>query len=248
VSGERRVIEHPLYLDYSSQLVPPLKFLLQTAHSPVGVVERPSPGLIYSHTPWYTEVALELTGTDAIALLYILPKDDESSLLAACLDQAFEPFFRLLTGDDYGDAVTSLTARHWPEVYSMLLRSNKVPARERVLCNVATPGRVQWVVADHLVAPQLESIRHERLLDLIGTSARTLLRASNFAIELPGVIEVLGGPDGFTRRLNAVTGLLGATSSIGAALDGGVVADEVFGLAQAALDAVTNVQAIREEM
>ena len=81
VSGERRAIEHPLLIDLSGRLVQPLKFVLQTTYSPVGIVERPSPGMIIRRTPWYTEVALELTGTDSVALLYLMPKDDDSVLL-----------------------------------------------------------------------------------------------------------------------------------------------------------------------
>ncbi|MDP8911456.1 MAG: hypothetical protein M3M94_05260 [Actinomycetota bacterium] len=246
MSGERRAIEHPLCIDFSGRLVPPLTFLLQTEYSPTGVVERRSDGVITSHTPWYSEVALELAGIDAVAVLYLMPKDNESALLTACLDETVEPFFKLLTGADFGDGLTKLTALHWPEVYEMLLRSNERSARGRLLCNVATSARVQWVVADQLRGAQLEYIANERIRDLIVTSLQTFLRVSNFLVELPGVFEVVGGPDRTSRRLNAVAGLLRATSDIGRALQGGVHGDELLDLAKAARHAVNTLVDLKD--
>jgi hypothetical protein len=246
VSRERQAIEHPLWVDFSDRPVPPLAFLLQREHSPAGVVERLSPGVITSHSPWYSEITLELIGIEAVAVLYVMSKDDESALLMACLDDAVEPFFDLLTGADFGDGVTRLTARHWPEVYAMLRHSNDPGTQARVLCNVATPGRVQWAVADHLGGAQPEQIENEQILDLIGASLQTFQRVVNFPVELPGLIQVLGGPDRTTRRLTAVAGLLGATSDIGQSLQGGLRADELLELAQAALGAVDNMLKLKD--
>jgi hypothetical protein len=246
MSGERRAIEHPLWVDFSGRPVPPLKFVLQQDYSPTGVVERPSEGVVTSHSPWYNEVALELTGIDSVAVLYLMPEDDESVLLMACLDHTLEPFFKLLTGADFGDALTNLTALHWPDVYAMLLHSNSRAARARALCNVVTPGRIQWVVADQLRGAQREYVSNEHILDIVSTSLHTFLRVSDFPSELPGVIEVLGGPDRITRRLKAVGGLLGATADIGQVFQGGVRADELLDLAKAARDAVKNLLELKD--
>jgi hypothetical protein len=247
VSGERRAIEHPLLIDFSRRVASPLKFVLQTTYSPAGIVERPSPGVTMSHTPWYTEVALELTGTDSVALLYLMRNDDESLLLAACLDDTFEPFFKFLSGADYGDSLTSLTAQHWPEVYAMLVTSNDSAAGGRVLGKVATPsGRVQWVIADDVPSSQVDSIASEQLLDLIGTSVQTVVRATSPWSELPGFIQVFDGPDQFDRRLKALSGLAGAGSDIGGALNGGIDAVELLKLGKAALDAVNDMIALRD--
>jgi len=244
VSGERRAIDHPLTVDFSGMAVPPLKFILQTEYSPAGVIERPSPGITTSYSPWYLELACDLTGIDAIAVLYWMPTDDESALLMACLNEV--PFFTQLMGADFGDGLTRLTARHWPELYTMLVHSNNRTSGRRVLCKVVTPGRVQWVVADQLRKPQQEFVKNEQLLDLIGSSLQTFLRVSRYLIELPDVFEVVGGPDRTDRRLKAMAGLLGGVGGIGQGLQDGVQLDELLDLAQSARDVVKSLLELKD--
>ena len=128
----------------------------------------------------------------------------------------------------------------------MLLASNDPAAGGRVLGNLATPSRVQWVVADHVPASEVDRIANEQLLGLIGTSLQTVVRATNPWGELPGLIRVLDGPDQFDRRLKALSGLAGVGSDIGGALNGGVDAVELLKLGKAALDAVTSMMALRD--
>ena len=246
MSGERRAIEHPLVVDFSGHFVPPLRFLLQQDYSPLGVIERPSPGITTSHTPWYTEVVLELTGIDAVAVLYLMHEDDECILLMACLEQSVEPFFKHLSGADFGDGLTSLVSRRWPDLYAMLLHSNTRDTRARILCKMATPGQVQWVVADQLRGAEREYIDNERVLDLISTALETYLRVSRYLVELPGVFEVIGGPDRTTRGLNAIGGLLTAAGNIGQTFEDGVLADELVQLASDARDFVKSLLELRE--
>lgn len=246
MSGERQALENPLWVDFSGRPVPPLAFLLQPECSPKGVVERSSDGVTISHSPWYSEICLELRDVAAVAQLYLMPRTDTFTLLMACLDEAIEPFFRTLTGADFGDSLTKLTASHWPDEYALLLRSNDRAHRGRLLCNVATPGRMQWVVAEHLRQAQLDQISIEQILDLVGCSLQTFVRMSNFAFELPGALEVLGGPDRMDRRLSAVAGLLGATAGIGGALQGGLRTEELLDLGRAAQAAVESMIRLRD--
>lgn len=245
MTGSRQAIEHPLFLDFSSQPVPPLKFVLQSEYTPAGIVERPSPGVTASHSPWYSELGLELTGAEETAVVYLLPMGGERGLLAACLDQTFEPFFQLMSGADHGDGVTDLVARHWPDVHSMLLHSNRAAPEGRALCNVITPGVTQWVVADPVLDSQLKDITSEHLTDLVGTAVRTTVRALD-PIQLPGLLHVLGGPDRTTRRLTALSSLLGAGANIGGTFQGGIQADELIGLGQQALEAISSMRQLKD--
>jgi hypothetical protein len=235
-------------IDFGDQAVPPLRPLFQaSSYTPAGKLERQSPWILVGHTPWYREVVLTLSGEARTAVLYLMPINEETNLLAASLDVAFEPFFKLLTGDDFGDAVTTLTAQHWPEVYTMLLRGNAVAAPgTRMLLKVITQGRQRWVVADPLHSSQVESIPIEHMVDVIDTSVQTLIRVSNVGLELPGIIQVLGGPDQSTRRLTALSDLLGAGSDIGGILSGGVRADELLNLAKAAKRTLSSMKALRD--
>jgi hypothetical protein len=223
-------------VDFSGRAVPPLGFVLQPTYTPAGIVERLDDGVTASHSPWYTEYAFQLDGVDAVAVLYLLGRDDESALLMACLGEAPEHFFGFLSGADFGDELTRLTAQHWPDVDQMLRRSTALATEGRILCNVATPGRVQWAVADNVRGRQLEHITHDELVDLLQASLHTYTRLADFGTQLPGVIHVLGGPDRVTRRLNLAAGLLGAGADIGKVLQGGVRADELLELAKAAGD------------
>ncbi len=240
MTGERNAIAHPLVVDFGGQPIGPLRFLLQDAYAPTGIVEYPSEGMACRHTPWLTEVVLDLTGTTATAVLYLLPKDERTVLLAACLDQVFEPFFKLMAGGDYGDAVTRLVATHWPEVHAMLARSNSSSASGRVLAVVTTSGRNQWVVADHVPSSPDHEIPSRQMHDLIGAALTVYSRIANAGVELPGLINVLGGPDRTSRRLTSLAGLLGAVGDFGTAFGGGIKADELYGMAMAAREAVTN--------
>jgi hypothetical protein len=245
VTGARRAIEHPLFLDFSGYPVPPLKFVLQSEYTPAGIVERPSPGVTASHSPWYSELGLKLTGADETAVVYLLPMGGERGFLAACLDQTFEPFFQVMSGADYGDGVTHLVAQHWPDVHAMLLDSNRAAPEGRVLCKVITPGVTQWAVADPVLDSQLNDITSEHLTDLVGTAVRTTVRALD-PIQLPGLIRVLGGPDRTSRRLKAFSSLLGAGADLGGTFQGGIQADELLELGKHALQAVSSMRQLRD--
>jgi hypothetical protein len=248
MSGERRRIEDPLPIDFGDQAVPPLRVLFQgSSYVPAGTLEHQPPWVVVGHTPWYREVVLTLSDEAGTAVLYLIPINEETTLLAACLGDAFEPFFELLTGADFGDAVTILTAQHWPEVYSMLVRANGAAAPgTSMLLPVITQRQRRWVVADALHTPELERIPFEHMVKIIDLSVQTLARLDNVGVELPGVIQSLGGPDQASRRLKATSDLIGAGSTIGGILDGGIDGDELVKLAKAARRALSSMVSLRD--
>ena len=235
-------------IDFSGKSVPPLKFVLQREYEPVGIVEHPSTGIVACHTPWYTEFGLQLVGMEGVAVLYMVPTDEQSVLLAACIDNAFEPFFGLVSGHDYGDEVTLLTEKHWPEVHSMLVRSNGglSSSQGMILANLATPRRVQWIVGEQLPAAEAGEIARDQVLALVGTAVQTFLRVTNVATELPGVIPVLGSPDRTARRLRALGGLFGAGADLSGVLKDGVDPAELGTLGRAVLDAIESARGLTD--
>lgn len=238
----RHSIDNPMVIDLSSMPVPPLRFVIQPSYEPVGLYEAYSEGFTVAHTPWYTELGLSLNGADSAALLYLIPKDDDTNLLVACLDRTLDPLFDLLVGPDYGDELVELVAQHWPDIYEMLRNSQDLAATFRMICNVRTPGHLQWVVADPLRGKSKDEWSSERILDLIGTSLQTMFKFTDFPIELPGAVYVLGGPNQLSRRLSALSGLLNASGDIAGVLQGGISSPDLIKLAIAAKNFLSTIR------
>ena len=235
---DRRSIDNPLVIDLSGLPAPPLKLLLQQDYRPAGVVRTdPDGGGTASLFPWYTELGYRLTGTEATLVLYILPLDDETNLLAACIDETFEALFQMMSGADFGDRMTDLVARDWPGVYQMLRASQDARVQGRSLCVVGTGGKLQWVVADPLRgSARTEGVPNDQILDLMGTALKTMLDSAQFVLKLPGSLQVLGGPDRTSRRLTALAGLFKSAADFGGAFTDGVKVDELRGMADALID------------
>jgi hypothetical protein len=118
----RRAIDNTMVIDLWSFLTPPLKVLLQQAYRPAGLTQAdPNDGSM-SLFPWYAELAFPMDpASDTTGILYLLPEDEQTDLLVACIGDAFEVFFGCLFGPDHADAIAALVARHWPRVYQMLV-------------------------------------------------------------------------------------------------------------------------------
>lgn len=252
MAGERRAVENPMRVDLAQSLAPPLGFVLQHDHRPAGLVDELAPGVIRSQTPWHAEFTLTLTGIDAVAVLYLLPVDEHNDLLMACIDTALDPLFGFLTGADFGDPMTTLVATQWPDVYGMLLHGARSTPRRRVLARVQTVTAVQWVVADQIPA-SAGGFDAEQAMDLVVGALDVFVRVSRFPTELPGVLEVLGGPDRTTRRLKGLAGLFNSAAdfgtssvdlyeSLGGALDGKALADMV----KAAREFLSSVREVKD--
>lgn len=249
MSGERHAIEHPLFVDFARDPVPPLKTVLQETYSPVGDVIRLAAGTTAVQNDWYTEVAIAVPAIDGFAIVYIIPVGKDFGLVAASMDAAFEPFFQLMSGPDHGDGVTKLVARHWPDVYEMLVRSNGNNIDGRILGNVITQGRAQWVVAQLVRDADRESFDGRPLWELIRTTVEVSLLATDpvgLFEKLPGLIQVLGGPDRTTRRLKALSGLLEAPAGFAKLLEGGIDPSEWIKLGDQILGTVGELRALKD--
>ncbi|MFF1818097.1 hypothetical protein ACFVWG_12430 [Kribbella sp. NPDC058245] len=238
----RGEISEPFGISFANKPVPALRFLLQEGFKPSGVVEHLPDGLTLGMTPWFTEVVFELTGTEAVAVLYRISKDDEYDLVVACLGEIVEPFFRLLEGRDYGDELSKLVKLHWPEQYEMLRLSTAQVPGARVMFTVHTPQRAQWVVADHLrVGDEFSSAQ---VTSLIGAALQTFLRFCQ-PYDLPGIIPVLGGPDLVSRRLKSISGMISSLNGINGALKDGFDAGDIIDLAKDAWEFLQGADELR---
>lgn len=248
MAGERHAIDDPMGIHYGAMPVPSLKFFLQPSHHPSGIVEQLDSGLTACHTPWFTEVALEVLGVPDVAavVLYVIPKDDDTSWLAACVDHVPDALHRTLAGADYGDAMTTLVAREWPETYALLLNSQQRTPDTRVLAWIHTTTKTQWVVADELRGSARNEVDHRLAQSLILTALETVIRSTSFPMDLPGAIEVLGGPDRLSRRLTALSTLFTAAGNIGSETADGIEFDELFGIANDVKDFVSGLRDLRQ--
>ena len=212
MSRERRSIDSPMMLDFSSMLVAPLLFVLQESHEPAGIIESPSPGATFAHSPWHIELTLQMNPPGQVCIFYIIPKDDETNLFVACIGDTFESFFQLMSGDDYGDKVTKLVASEWPDVHSMLLHSEAGTPGQRILCNIVTSAGMQWALADQIPASQNEFYPQQEM-DLLVAALSIVVRSMD-PTALPGLVEGLGGPDLLSRRLDATAGMLSSIADV----------------------------------
>lgn len=245
MAGERKALQDPLTLDLSMYATPPLRFVVQPPYEPQGIVEQVADGLHVTHTPWFDEARLDLIGSDEVFVVYLLPLDDTTMLQAACLEDAFEPAYRLATGGDFGDPVSRLMAKHWPDVHAMVVDAKNQAPERRWLMRIRTPGREQWVVADQLRGAQREALDHERTLNLLRAALVIVHRSLNFHLELPGVLEVLGGPDLLSRRLSSLADMANAAGGIADGMSGGVQESELRDLLQNAYEFLRSVRSMK---
>lgn len=243
--GARRSISNPMVIGWDSLLVPALSFVVTDDHRPLGISETMGTGAIVGSLPWFNEFGFELTGVTTTAgsppwaVLYGIPLEDDRTILAGSIDRTFDPLFRLMSGADYGDPVTALVEREWPDIVALLRAGQADAFGERTLCRIATSSGEQWVVAYELRRDELDGIGHDRLLDVIQTSLGVALRAASFPTALPGLIEILGGPDRVNRVLDTLAGITGLVADgIGAASDGQLDPKEIYDLLRSGYDLI----------
>lgn len=246
VNGARKAIDSPLWIDFSTAGAPPMAYLLpEGEHLPMGRVERPAPDVVIGHTTWYTEIAAKLEGR--VVVLYQMDFTPEDTYLVACLEDYPEGWFKLVTGDDFGDRLTELLRIHWPDIYEMLRLSTASVLGHRVLCNLHTVGKTQWVVAEPMAPTAAGMIDEAQVREFVVSSLEVVLRTgtTDFFM-LPGVVEAMGGPDKLSRRLTALSNLIGGATGMAGGFIGGVKADELIPLGRDARDFIGGLRRFRD--
>ena len=211
----------------------------------MGRVEHPASDVTIGHTTWYTEIALTLI--DRTVVLYQMDFTPEQSYLVACLDDYPEGWFKLVTGDDFGDRLTELLKKHWPDIYEMLRLSTANAFGHRVLCNLHTAAGVQWVVAEPVAPNAAGMIDEAQLQEFVASSIHVLLRtgSADFFM-LPGVVQAMGGHDKLHRRMETISNLIGGAGGIAQGFAGGVRANELVLLGKDLRDFLKGLRGIRD--
>lgn len=218
MSGIRAQIAEPTVLSLAHTTAPPLGFVIAEDVPQRGIQERLDEFSLAQHLPWFTELVLSLRGTSAKLCLYRLPVSDDLWLQAACVGEFPEPLFDMLTKPDYGNALTALVQKEWPDVFGMLVASTQRSLDRRVMMQVQNISGSQWVIADPVHADDPRASSPATIESLALCALETVVRFGSPAQSLPGLLEVLGGPDMLSRRLSALSTGLSSVAGIGGAL------------------------------
>ena len=237
-------IDNPLTISFAGMPVAPLRFFLQRDYAPAGAVHEVDEGVTATFMPAYVEWGLQLTGADATAVLYQFPRTDDTDVICACLNEAVTPLFKVLTGADYGEALTTLVAEQWPDFHRLLADSTADVPGTRKLWRVITTEVTQWIVADELTGADRRVLAGATATSLIGTALETFHKATHPA-DLKNIIEVFAAPNRRTRRLNAIKGLVEAVPAIVGQIQGGLSSLNVAELIEVAGECLEHVQELR---
>lgn len=224
MTGERHLIADPSRVDLSGTTCPAPRFVLQTSVERVGMVETHDETTI-CRTPWFVQwqsvaESIEVDNVHPVFCHYIFPVTDDLDLMVAAVGAIPRGMFNLLSGPDFGDELTRQVASGWPDIFDYLRASTEQRMDRRHFVVVKTINSVDWVLADPLRGPNRRDVSMGRREDLMMTALDAALRISAPWKTLPKYVTTLGGPDRLTRRLNAVSGLLGAVTDVGGGLTG----------------------------
>jgi hypothetical protein len=244
MNGARKAIDAPLWIDFSTVGAPPMAFILPAEHTPMGRVETYGPDVTIGHTTWFTEITMKLEGRPVV--LYQMDLTPELTYLVACLDEYPEGWFNIVTGDDFGDGLTEVLKGHWPDIHEMLRLSTASVLGQRVLANLATATKTQWVVAEPVAPNATGMVDQEQVRELVNVAFEVLVRTGSAEFfKLPGVLEVMGGPDKLHRKMATLSNLIGGAGGIGGGLAGGVTANEVLLMGKDGWDFVRGLRGAR---
>lgn len=156
--------------------------------------------------PWGVEYCsrTEVPGGTVWFNSFLVPEELPRFLIGVNVDPLFRTLAGLLYGTDYGDEVWGLVQRHW-RATATAVRVGSSGSDQAGLV-IVTINRDYWVYGGfytnqsptELQIP--ERFHHEVAAGAAGV-CRELL---GFPVDLPGLVQVLGGQDESTRRLKEV--------------------------------------------
>jgi hypothetical protein len=210
VSALRASIANPTEFRLESR-TEPFEFMIKS-HAPSGGNTVATPGGdIQNYYPWGLEHAIRIEGrVPSYLVRYCLPVDDTEYLLAYCFDRLLDPAYQLMTADDTGEEVCRLVARHWPHTFKLLQNGNGMAAHPGLM-RFSTVRSKQFAVATFFIddspSPEL-TIPDAVINDLTSASMSALEEVLGWPHNIPGLVQVLGGPDRVSGGLeDAATGL-----------------------------------------
>jgi hypothetical protein len=189
----------------------PFEFMIKS-EAPSGGNSVTTPGGdTQNYYPWGLEHAIRIDArAPGYLVRYCFPVDNTEYLLALCLDRTLDPAYRLMTGADKGEDVCRLVARHWPHTFKLLQNGNGMTVYPGLM-RLSTARSKQFAVAtfftDDSPSPELK-IPAAVINDLTSSAFRALEEVLGWPHNIPGLVEVLGGPDRLSAGLeDAAQGL-----------------------------------------
>lgn len=217
-------VTNPILLSPDEPGFPHFQFVVLDAYEPRGRVTPLAEGVTEHCLPAFSEIVGRFSDRDGqptgnwwcVTRMPVVGTDFE--FLAACIDNAPESLFHVLSGQDYGDSLTGILNREWPDIHSMLETSTAGQLDRRLLLAVDSGQGRQWMVADVVVGEARGRIEPSQVEDLIVTALSVALRTNDWITKLPGILEL--GPDFATRRRQGIAGVLSGIADVGGALHG----------------------------
>jgi hypothetical protein len=204
VSALRESIANPTEFLLESR-TEPFEFVIRSSVPSGGQSVTTPGGDIQNYYPWGLEHAIRIEGQVPCYLVrYCLPVDDTEYLLACCLDRMLDPAYRLMTASDTGEAVCRLIAQHWPHTFTLLQRGNGMDAHPGLM-RLSTARSKQFAVAtfftDDSPSPEL-AIPAAAINELTASTFGALEELLGWPHNIPGLVDVLGGPDRLSTGLD----------------------------------------------
>jgi hypothetical protein len=214
MSGTRELITDPLIWSLAQTTAPPLCFVVSDDVPRRGVHQRLNASAVVQHTPWFSELVLNLRDTTTKVVLYRMAVGEELWLQAACIGAYPEILFNVLAKPDHGDSLAALIQREWPDTFAMLAASTQRSLDRRLLVQVQTASSFQWAVADPVRTGDEWAESPDAVESLMLCAATTALRFAEPMDRLPGLLDVLSGPDQMSRRLRGFSALLSGVNDV----------------------------------
>lgn len=177
---------------------------------------------------WGVELSQYLTDRKsgkrwAALVTYALPIDGLDFLVGHSLSPVADGLMRLVLHKDYGDEVGSLVQQHLPTLYEAIT-SGWTLASGCGLVRVRT-GRDHWFFGGVMTSASNTSIEfsNEDLAYVRMAAFAAMHQAVDYHLRIPGLVQVLGGPTRWARRMSVIGSFLNLATDLGGALTGGGV-------------------------
>lgn len=220
--AERHRVATPTELNLSHLHRQPLMPFASASAPPPSTYNRiVNPSGAVNVYPWGWEIVNTVEGSsssqaDSFLITYVALADPGELLLLACLDSWLDPIYELMTGADFGDQVTPLVAKHWPETFRLMCNGNGMAQSPGILR--VTTASTQWAVGTFFVDVSTEEefiipeAPKEQLTAAVVAVVGDLL---GFPANLPGLVPILGGDDRTSRRMRSIASILSNIGSLG---------------------------------
>lgn len=134
---------------------------------------------------------------------YVFPLADRFFLCGHCVSPYMDAPMKLMMGADYGEPVTELVKRQWPHTFSLIEAGIAFSGEQVALARIVT-DREYYFVGRALVSRSATRLDfpEEPLEGIFEAAMKVIDDSLKFPTDMPGLMQILGGPDRLERRLS----------------------------------------------